>query len=71
MDKVDFDDHAENYNELLREGVGFFSPDEAYFARYKVDLVRDATKVSVQPSHLDGSADQLRSLISPLVTPSS
>jgi trans-aconitate methyltransferase len=45
VDKVDFDDHAENYNELLREGVGFFSPDEAYFARYKVDLVRDATKI--------------------------
>jgi SAM-dependent methyltransferase len=46
MEKVDFDEHAENYNELLREGVGFFSPDEAYFARYKVDLVRSATQLT-------------------------
>lgn len=39
-DKVDFDDHIENYNSLLRESVGFFSADEAYFARYKVQLVK-------------------------------
>lgn len=45
QEKVDFDDHAENYNQLLREGVGFFSSDEAYFARYKVDLVRAATRL--------------------------
>jgi len=43
MDRVDFDAHADNYNEMLRESVGFFSDDEAYFARYKVDLVRSVT----------------------------
>lgn len=38
--KVDFDEHAENYNELLRESVGFFSASDEYFARYKVELVQ-------------------------------
>lgn len=39
-DKVDFDEFTDNYNALLRESTGFFSPSEEYFARYKVDLVR-------------------------------
>ncbi|MDM0017570.1 class I SAM-dependent methyltransferase [Variovorax saccharolyticus] len=43
-DKVDFDDHKDTYNALLRESVGFFSPDEAYFARYKVELVKKAAR---------------------------
>jgi SAM-dependent methyltransferase len=38
--KVDFDDYTENYNRLLREGTGFFSESEAYFAKYKVDILR-------------------------------
>ncbi len=38
--KVDFDEYTENYNQLLREGTGFFSSNDEYFARYKVDLVR-------------------------------
>jgi SAM-dependent methyltransferase len=38
--KVDFDDYTENYNRLLREGTGFFSENEAYFAKYKVDILR-------------------------------
>ncbi|AYD65760.1 class I SAM-dependent methyltransferase [Achromobacter sp. B7] len=38
--KVDFDEHTENYNALLRESLGFFSSDDEYFARYKVDLVK-------------------------------
>lgn len=38
--KVDFDDYTENYNQLLKEGTSFFSANEEYFARYKVDLVR-------------------------------
>jgi SAM-dependent methyltransferase len=38
--KVDFDNYTENYNQLLREGTGFFSESEAYFARYKVDVLR-------------------------------
>jgi SAM-dependent methyltransferase len=38
--KVDFDDYADDYNRLLKESTNFFSSSEAYFARYKVDLVR-------------------------------
>lgn len=40
--KVDFDDHTEDYNQLLRESVGFFSANDEYFARYKVELVHRA-----------------------------
>jgi SAM-dependent methyltransferase len=39
--RVDFDDFTENYNQLLHEKTRFFSSGEEYFARYKVDLVRD------------------------------
>lgn len=39
-DRVDFDRFAEDYNRLLAEKTGFFSPSEEYFARYKVDLIR-------------------------------
>lgn len=38
--KVDFDAYTSNYNQLLRESTGFFSPSEAYFASYKVEEVR-------------------------------
>lgn len=38
--KVDFDNYTENYNRLLREGTNFFSESEAYFARYKVDILQ-------------------------------
>lgn len=38
--KVDFDDYTDNYNSLLRESTGFFTKSEAYFARYKVDILR-------------------------------
>jgi SAM-dependent methyltransferase len=41
MKKVDFDQYAANYNQLLREGTGFFTEDESYFARYKVALARE------------------------------
>jgi SAM-dependent methyltransferase len=40
MKKVDFDQYADKYNELLRDGTRFFSEDESYFARYKVGIVR-------------------------------
>jgi len=39
--KVNFDDYTDNYNELLKEGTGFFSASEEYFARYKVDIIRN------------------------------
>jgi SAM-dependent methyltransferase len=38
--KVNFDDYTNNYNSLLRESTGFFSESEAYFAKYKVDILR-------------------------------
>ncbi len=38
--KVDFDDYTDNYNSLLRESTGFFAESEAYFAKYKVDILR-------------------------------
>ncbi len=40
VDKVDFDAYTDNYNQLLHQHTGFFSPNEQYFARYKVDIVR-------------------------------
>jgi SAM-dependent methyltransferase len=40
MKKVDFDRYAGEYDELLREKVGFFSGDDGYFAAYKVELTR-------------------------------
>jgi SAM-dependent methyltransferase len=41
VSKVDFDQYAGSYNELLRDQTGFFSEEEAYFARYKVALARE------------------------------
>lgn len=38
--KVDFDDYTDNYNSLLRESTSFFTEGEAYFASYKVDILR-------------------------------
>jgi len=38
--KVDFDDYTDNYNSLLRESTGFFTENEAYFAKYKVNILR-------------------------------
>lgn len=38
--KVDFDEYTDKYNQLLREGTGFFSESEAYFAKYKIDILR-------------------------------
>jgi len=44
MARVDFDEHADSYNDLLREGTSFFSDDETYFAQYKVDIARGRTR---------------------------
>ena len=38
--RVDFDKYTDNYNQLLRESTGFFSKNDAYFARYKVELMK-------------------------------
>lgn len=46
--KVDFDNYTDNYNELLRESTKFFSGNERYFAKYKIDLVRSTIKHPVR-----------------------
>jgi SAM-dependent methyltransferase len=38
--RVDFDKYTNEYNLLLQERTGFFSKDDAYFARYKVELMK-------------------------------
>lgn len=39
-ERVDFDKYTEDYNRLLKERTQFFSSNEEYFARYKVEIVR-------------------------------
>jgi SAM-dependent methyltransferase len=46
--KVDFDNYIENYNSLLQENTRFFSDNETYFARYKVDILRRAVPGSAK-----------------------
>lgn len=46
--KVDFDDYTGNYNSLLRESTGFFTKSEAYFAKYKVDILRQLVPADVR-----------------------
>ena len=42
--KVDFDEYAEDYDELLDQQLNFFSQDVDYYAKYKVDLVAEDLK---------------------------
>ena len=37
---VDFDKYSKNYDQLLQEQTSFFTENDAYFARYKVELAR-------------------------------
>jgi len=48
--KVNFDDFTENYNQLLKNGTSFFSSSEEYFAKYKVDIVRE--RVHASPNNI-------------------
>jgi SAM-dependent methyltransferase len=48
--KVDFDKYTEDYNQLLKRETAFFSPNEAYFAEYKVRLARRL--VDAQPNRI-------------------
>ena len=45
--KIDFDDYSGNYDELLKESTKLYAEDSEYFARYKVELVRDAVQSPV------------------------
>lgn len=40
-EKVDFDEYADNYDELLDQQLNFFSEDVDYYAKYKVNIVVD------------------------------
>jgi SAM-dependent methyltransferase len=50
-EKVDFDNYVKSYNELLRSSTGFFSQREAYFANYKVDVLRRQVHTKPQRLH--------------------
>ncbi|MBK8899364.1 MAG: class I SAM-dependent methyltransferase [Candidatus Competibacteraceae bacterium] len=50
MRKIDFDNYINTYNQMLRQQTGFFTPNEAYFAQYKVTIVRD--KIPKEPHRI-------------------
>jgi len=39
--KVNFDDFTENYDEIVKGQTQFFSKDDKYFARYKIEIVNN------------------------------
>jgi len=43
-ERVDFDDYSASYDELLHESTKLYAEDSEYFARYKVDLIRERTR---------------------------
>ena len=40
-EKVNFDNYADNYDEELKKSMGFFGEENAYFAEYKIRIVKD------------------------------
>lgn len=46
-EKIDFDEYSANYDDLLHESTKLYADDAEYFARYKVDLIRDAIRTPV------------------------
>jgi SAM-dependent methyltransferase len=46
--KVDFDEYTDNYRSLLHESTGFFTESETYFAKYKVDILRQEVPVTTK-----------------------
>jgi trans-aconitate methyltransferase len=46
MAKVDFDDFAEDYDELLKKQLSFFDSRVDYFAEHKISIVRNLIKHS-------------------------
>ncbi|MDM0122283.1 class I SAM-dependent methyltransferase [Variovorax arabinosiphilus] len=47
-EKIDFDDYSANYDELLHESTKLYAEDSEYFAKYKVDLVRQSIRSPVK-----------------------
>jgi SAM-dependent methyltransferase len=46
MTKVDFDEYAERYDELLSEKTKFFSDDLSYFSKYKAKVASEILPIS-------------------------
>jgi SAM-dependent methyltransferase len=44
VNKVDFDEYAERYQNVLREQHRFFEQDEGYFAEYKIAIIKNYIK---------------------------
>ena len=44
--QVNFDEYADQYEQLLQEQLSFFSKDRGYFSEYKVKLVSDNLKTT-------------------------
>lgn len=40
MNKVNFDEHAENYEKVLDKDLEFFGEESSYFAEYKINVVK-------------------------------
>ncbi|MBW7854922.1 MAG: hypothetical protein H3C44_01545 [Ignavibacteria bacterium] len=40
VQKVDFDNYANEYEKTLEEDLKFFGEDNSYFAEYKIDIVK-------------------------------
>lgn len=40
MKKVNFDEHAENYEKVLDKDLEFFGEESSYFAEYKINVVK-------------------------------
>ena len=39
MNRVDFDEYSEQYDELMNRQLGFFEKEEGYFAEYKAEII--------------------------------
>ena len=46
MTKVDFDEYADRYEDLLSDKTKFFSTDVSYFSEYKVELASENLPIS-------------------------
>lgn len=40
MAQVNFDDYVKEYDKLLNKNLSFFSKDDSYFCKYKIDLLK-------------------------------
>jgi SAM-dependent methyltransferase len=49
-EKVNFDEYAEDYDNILENQLSFFGEENSYFAEYKVQIVRNAVKG--EPKHI-------------------